>query len=519
MHGNVGKPFGFMPLLQQAKTAGPSRSVSDNRNVRLQHLRALAAIAVVLYHASHYLSEFRGDSRFLTVFSGFFGGYGVAVFFALSGYLMAEIARRDDPAKFLISRLARIYPPMFLVVALFAAVFSLLVRPPGINALSLTLIPTGPRGYVLQVEWTLLYEMTYYVGLTVLGFVGLARFRTAAVVAWLVLICGAFVWGDGRTMKALPYLSEIPLSIVNLPFALGFLIADLHRRNWLSRFLIIPAAGLAVAAYVMSERFEILQVLAGLSATLLVASAISAAHDQPGWFGRFGAKLGDASYVLYLCHVPVILVTTSLLSPAVPSWAVWVLFVSGAIGLSLLLGPIDLELHRRLKRLINAAPPLRLRVMAYAFTAAFIGIAVYTEYEGRLAASALTNAEHILSRPAQAAGGTVRAAIDGVERLPDSSWVVRGYGIDLERPQLVTHFAVRQNGKMLAIVGMRRMRAAIARELGRADLEGLRFGFTLYLPRDLRCADGPLDGVFVFEDGRTFHMTPGPLADICRSSG
>jgi exopolysaccharide production protein ExoZ len=519
VHGRFGQPFRFLPWSQQVRAPGLAAPVPDHRNVRLQHLRALAAVAVVLYHASHYLAAFRGDKRFLEVFSGFFGSYGVAVFFALSGYLMAEIARRDDPAKFLVSRLARIYPPMLLVVALFAAAFALLVRPRGIDALSLTLIPTGPRDYFLQVEWTLLYEMSYYVGLSILGFVGLSRFRSATVGAWLVLICGAFIWGDGRSMKALPYLSEIPVSIVNLPFALGLLLSDAQRRNWLPRFLIVPATGLAIAAYVMSERLEMLQVLAGLSATMLVASAVSAAHDQPGWIGRFGAKLGDASYALYLCHVPVILIAASLLSPAVPSWMVWFLFVSVPIGLSLLLGPIDLELHRRLKRFINAAPLQRLQVTAFAFTAAFIGIAVYTEYEGRLAARTLTTAEHILSQPAQAAGGTVRAAIDSVERLPDGIWVVRGYGIDLERPRLVTHFAVRQSGKVLAIVGMRRMRAAIARELDRADLEGLRFGFTLYLPSDLRCTSGPLEGIFVFEDGRTFQMKPGPLADICRSSG
>lgn len=223
--------------------------VPDHRNVRLQHLRALAAISVLLYHASHYLAVFRGDKRFLDVFSGILGGYGVAVFFALSGYLMAEIARRDDPAKFLVSRLARIYPPMLLMVALFAAVFAIFVRPRGINVLALTLVPAGPRDYFLQVEWTLLYEMSYYVGLSILGFVGLSRFRSAAVAAWLVLICGAFIWGDGRTMKALPYISEIPLSIVNLPFALGMLIPDARRRNWIPPFPIVPTTGLAIAAY------------------------------------------------------------------------------------------------------------------------------------------------------------------------------------------------------------------------------------------------------------------------------
>jgi peptidoglycan/LPS O-acetylase OafA/YrhL len=492
-----------------------SRPISDYRNVRLQHLRAFAAVAVVLYHASHYLAELRGDNRFLTVFSGFFGGYGVAIFFALSGYLMAEIARRDDPAKFLISRLVRIYPPMLFMVALFTLLFWLFIRPVGINALSLTLIPTGPRGYFLQVEWTLLYEMTYYVGLSALGFVGLSRFRTAAVGAWLAAICIAFVLGHGAS-KALPYLSEVPLGIVNLPFALGFLISVAQRRNQLPGALIIPAAILAVAAYVMTDRLDMLRLLGGLSASFLVAACVRAPDAEPRWLGRLGVRLGDASYGLYLCHVPVILMTASLVSPALPSWILWLLFVVFAIGLSLALGPADLALHRRLKRLINAAPASRLKAIAYAFTAAFIGIAVYTEYDGRQAAAALRNAEQIASLPPKAAGETVRAAIDGTQHLPDGTWVVRGYGIDLQRPGLLTHFAVKQNGQVLAIVAMRRMRAETAKELGRADLASLRFGYTLYLPKDLRCSDGPLEGVFVFEDGRAVQMEPGPLAAVCR---
>jgi peptidoglycan/LPS O-acetylase OafA/YrhL len=155
-------------------------AVAGQRNIRLQYLRA-AAIAVVLYHGAHYLDDLRGDGRFLHIFSGFLGGYGVAVFFALSGYLMAELIVRDTPGRFLMSRLARIYPPMLLLTWLFALAFILAGQPRGLNALSLSLVPAGPRGYFLAVEWTLLYEMSYYVVLACLGFLGLARYATPFV--------------------------------------------------------------------------------------------------------------------------------------------------------------------------------------------------------------------------------------------------------------------------------------------------------------------------------------------------
>ena len=492
----------------------PAFLVTDQRNIRLQYLRGLAAVAVVLYHASQYLADLRGDPRFLSVFSGFFGGYGVAVFFALSGYLMAELLRRDESGKFLTSRLARIYPPMLLVVGLFVVVFILIGRPRGINALSLTLIPSGPRDYFLGVEWTLLYEMTYYVGLSLLGFIGLARFRTAAIVAWLTLLGLAYIWGEGRVEKPFPTLSEMPLNIVNLPFVLGYLTSGAHQRGWLPPLLSVPAAACALAVpFAQPDHFRL---LVGLSASILVAAAIRApVARQAGWLSQLGTRFGDASYALYLCHVPVILVLAWLISPAVPTPVVWLLWVSVAVGLSLCLGPLDLILHRRLKRLVDAAPPLRLKAFALTFIAAFIGIAIYTERETRADTALLAQAERILATPIVAAGLSVSAAVDAAERLPNGRWVLRGYGIDLERPELGAHFAVRQDGKIVVITGMRRMRAATAQALGRTDLESLRFGFMVFLPADVSCSKGPLEGVLVLGDGRAVPLPPGALRNVC----
>ncbi len=100
---------------------------------------------MLLYHASHYLAELKGDGRFLAIFGGFFGAYGVALFFALSGYLMARVLERDDPARFLLKRIVRIYPLMLLVIALFALLFLAIGRARGVNLLALTLVPSGPR--------------------------------------------------------------------------------------------------------------------------------------------------------------------------------------------------------------------------------------------------------------------------------------------------------------------------------------------------------------------------------------
>jgi hypothetical protein len=61
-------------------------------NYRLQYLRAIAAISVVLCHASYYLMAARGDSWLWNIFVRA-GLFCVMLFFAISGHLMAQLGR------------------------------------------------------------------------------------------------------------------------------------------------------------------------------------------------------------------------------------------------------------------------------------------------------------------------------------------------------------------------------------------------------------------------------------------
>jgi exopolysaccharide production protein ExoZ len=485
------------------------------RSHRLQHLRAFAAISVVLYHASYYLNGFRGDPRFLAVFGGYFGAYGVAVFFALSGYLMAELIRRDTPAKFLVSRLARIYPPMLLITALFVAIFALLGRARGVDAIALTLVPVGPRGYFLGVEWTLIYEMTYYVILTLLALAGLARHGTVFALAWLALLIGAWVAGPGRIDVSTPILSELPFGIVNLPFVLGFLIAAAARQGRLPRGLWIVAALFALAATFADVAY--LRLLTGLSASFLVAATVHApAPSRSGAFDRIGVRLGDASYVLYLSHVLIFEVCLILLPQGIPTPLLWAIWVTAAIGLSLPLGSADLALHRWLKRLIAASTPRRLGWVAGVFLIAFAGIAGVFEVQVRQQRAERRNAEQTILTAQPTPQPGIRAEIDSVQRRADGSWTVRGYGIDLDDPHAVAHIALMQGGRVLVLDRMTRMRTATARALGRPDIAKRRFGFSVDLTPDFDCARGPVEARLIMADGRVVIAPQRPDAAICR---
>lgn len=507
-YGNPREPAGIPDAI-----AGGAVSKVDQRNFYLHYLRGLAALFVVLYHCSEYLSVYRGDHRFLSIFGGFLGAYGVAIFFAISGYLIAQVLRRDDPARFVMSRVARIYPLMLIMVGLFALALLLVGAPRGINLISLSLVPSGPRGYFLAVEWTLLYEMSYYIGLGLLGFVGLAAFRTRIVIAWLGLLCFAYSLGGREHVEGLPILSDIPLSIVTLPFLLGYLASEAQSRGWLHPLLACLALPLAIASILPQEAH--FRLFIGLSASFLVAGLICApAVGSRGWLSRAGARLGDASYALYLCHVPMITILGALLGAAAPAPLVWVSWLIGSIGVALLLGPLDVALYRRLKRAIDAARPARLRAAALAFTAAFLVIAFVTGREARQAEAQLEQARRILMTPTLSEGEAVRADVDQVERLPKGTWVIRGYAIDLAAPDLVAHFAIRQNGSILGIVGMRRVRPDMVTMFERPDLKGKRFGFMLLLD-GVDCAKGPLEGFIAIEDGRAVKLPADRLSTLC----
>lgn len=137
---------------------------------------------------------------------------------------MGELIQRD------VSRIARIYPPMLLAVTVFWVAFLAAGFPRIIDILGLSLVPAGGRDYFLAVEWTLVYEMSYYVLLAVLAFAGLRRLsqlRGWAVIFGTVITTGV-VYDD-----TVPLASELAVQAINLPFLIGLLLSEVARRRWL----------------------------------------------------------------------------------------------------------------------------------------------------------------------------------------------------------------------------------------------------------------------------------------------
>src|SRR5260370_41597773 len=135
-----------------AKTDPIQLRAITHKNLSIQCLRGLAALSVALFHASVHSGLHFGDSAWAAAFDGRFGLIGVAVFFAISGLLMADLIQRTDPWRFLANPIVRIHPPYLLAVSGSVPIIGFLgIRKFGPHVVSLMLGPVGHRAYYLGV--------------------------------------------------------------------------------------------------------------------------------------------------------------------------------------------------------------------------------------------------------------------------------------------------------------------------------------------------------------------------------
>ena len=277
----------------------------------LQAGRAIAAIMVVLYHANGFvvpLRLFDGE----IAWAGFGMGYaGVEFFFVLSGFIMAhvhrhEFGRPDRLARYVCKRIARIYPIYWLVLTALVVAYQLfdtlgpdVVRDPYSIFTSYLLLPSADRP-VLPVAWTLKHEMLFYTIFCLMFF----SFRLGIMVFkfWMAgCIIAMFYSPDG-------YLISFVMSPYNILFLFGIAVA-MFSDKLPSRLAAasLPAGAAAFLFIGMSEQFLWSWDLAprtlayGFAAALLVTALARSTFAVP----RTAAFLGNASYSIYLVHLPV----------------------------------------------------------------------------------------------------------------------------------------------------------------------------------------------------------------------
>jgi exopolysaccharide production protein ExoZ len=287
--------------------------------VGLEIGRGIAALLVVIHHASRIAAEPRYFGQ--TVWGGVaeFFYVGVDFFFVLSGFIIAHVHLRDlgDRSalpRFAAKRFLRIYPPYWgvLLPLLFAYLLlpetgRLFDRELGTVVSSVLLLP-HPGPLVLGVAWTLVHEMLFYLIFGILIWAGRGWLWLLAL--WAVLILGWHLSGASH------WLIGFVLNPFNLEFVMGVGVALGCARWTLPGPRVIAALGAVVfigamvAAPAIHADALIARLVFGVSAAAIIAGLVGAGgvSAAPRWIWAFGAS----SYAVYLVHPPVLALAARL---------------------------------------------------------------------------------------------------------------------------------------------------------------------------------------------------------------
>ncbi len=393
------------PVVTSARTvAPPSGAVRSRYLPGLDGLRAVAVVAVLLYHA---------DVAWLP------GGFlGVDVFFVISGYLITMLLLEEHHRsgsigvrRFYGRRARRLLPALFLLLATTCAVVALFfrdeaarLRPQVLSALTYStnwyLIATDGsyfqqlgRPLVLRHLWSLAVEEQFYLLWPLVLVVLLRRFRgrlgpialaiagaTAASAVWM-----AVLYQPGHDPSRLYYGTDTRISTI----LMGALLALFWRPSALAHggarrhgplFDLIGIAALAgVVLFFLHSTDTAGSLYRGGFVGLAALSALAvAAATHPGThFGKaLGAGaltwIGVRSYALYLWHWPIFVLTRSDVDVPLSGWPLLVI----RLGLTVLLADLSYRLVERpirriglrywVRRTVRIGPPGRRRPVAAA---------------------------------------------------------------------------------------------------------------------------------------------------------
>lgn len=292
----------------------------------LTALRAPAALLVVGYHLSLRTPWLEGGPLVDT------GFVGVALFFALSGFVLQWSTRPADPATgFWVRRLARIYPAHVLTALIALVVPVTIFSPTALSiaanlTLTQSLFPLYDVVYGLNgVSWSLSCELVFYVVAPFLFAWAHSRSTRSAVLAlggwWAVMAAAGIVLGSASGLTdSLAYPNPV---IRSGEFVLGALAALLLRRGWEPPAAVrpLPMTGLVVLVYAVLAVTGLPHttasvVLAPCCVLLVVALARADARGEIRWTrARPLQWAGEVSFALYLVHELVILNLVPLVPP------------------------------------------------------------------------------------------------------------------------------------------------------------------------------------------------------------
>ncbi|MEO0607910.1 MAG: acyltransferase [Pseudomonadota bacterium] len=297
----------------------------------IQALRAIAAIAVMFAHL-YGIEARQPDATPLLPGLIRYGMAGVDLFFVISGFIMVWVAGDWQPGRssslaFLYARATRIYPTWWLFAGALSVYFWITLGVPwdpaevtptqmsGAEHLikSVFLIPQDILP-VLQLGWTLVHEMYFYLGFALILLLPRA-WRLPAMGAWASLIIAAIIAGHARFHATT--LLGLVFHPMSLEFLMGAAVGWVIKAGWTKYARPVLALGLiglissiwTVNMLSIDQSLPVQRTLIIGTAAACVVYGLVALELRNGasrWAFPALVRIGDWSYSLYLCHILVI---------------------------------------------------------------------------------------------------------------------------------------------------------------------------------------------------------------------
>lgn len=321
--------------------ASPTKALNQDENhssqprlERLQLLRGIAALLIVLFHATQ-LSYQKFDQLFLLGLFRF-GDAGVEFFFVLSGFILffvhqKDINHRSRALPFLLKRLIRIYPfywvltlailPVYFVMPSFGGGYE---RDWDVILKSLLLFPQE-QGPILVVAWFLSHIVFFYLLFSVA--IALPPQQSKPLFWAGILATLGFAIAGRFLPQAIQ--DHTLLKFVLSPYNLSFL-GGCWAAYWFRQHLMRRAAGnvlltVGSTAFILLGIYHAYWVTALTTpdsivaysgfAMLMVIGAATLDRNLPIRLNWAVLLLGEASYSIYLTHYALFSVLFKLIAP------------------------------------------------------------------------------------------------------------------------------------------------------------------------------------------------------------
>ena len=288
---------------------------ASGRDNNLNLIRAVAATAVLVSHAYPIALGPEAIQPLKTWTGHSLGSLSVYVFFAISGFLISmSFERTSSWMSFLAARALRLFPGLLVSLLFVAFIIGPLATTLGLGAYfthietytftirNMLLFPlqytlpgvfeTQPYPSVEGSIWTLFYEVVCYMGVFVLGMLGILR-KPLWVMGALAAYLAIWLAIEAADM---PVNRIVRLQELSLPFVIGMAFYVWREKLPLSLIGVAILTALTWATW-GTVLYDLMLALALSYATFWLAYI-------PGGFIRRYNEIGDYSYGIYIYAFP-----------------------------------------------------------------------------------------------------------------------------------------------------------------------------------------------------------------------